>query len=222
MFWRMRNSVQLTPPRRGQSGWTLTTLYFFTGNADGAQPAGGVVADKSGVLYGTTAWGGTFGGSLCGSWGCAVVFKLTPPASGQGTWTETVIWSFSGYADGACGNGPLIIDRNGALYGTTQYGGYLPCFFSGGFGCGNAFKLTPPAPGETAWTETTLWSFTGLSDGQSPLAGLVADNKGALYGTTTWGGTFTPIHHARMAAVSSSSLTEPDLPPGDNEDTAAQ
>lgn len=183
-----------TPPKHDQSTWTFTTLYFFTGNADGAIPAGpyaegGLVADKSGALYGTTYTGGTFG-SICDSFGCGVVFKLTPPASGHGAWTETVIWSFSGFSDGDGGNGPLIIDRKGALYGTTQFGGIIPqeapCLFD--IGCGIAFKLTPPPPGETAWTETTLWSFTGFSDGQTPVAGLVADKKGALYGATQNGG----------------------------------
>ena len=217
---------KLTPPKRGQAGWTLTTLYFFTGNADGAIPTGpyfegGVVADKSGALYGTTYQGGTFG-SLCGSWGCGVVFKLTPPASGQAAWTQTVIWSFSGYADGNAGNAPLVIDRNGALYGTTQYGGYLPCFYSGGFGCGNVFKLTPPAAGQSTWTETTLWGFTGLSDGQSPLAGLVADRKGGLYGTTTLGGTFSTDPPCQDGCGLVFKLDGTGFAPGGGDETAAQ
>lgn len=216
------------PPKRGQSAWTLTTLYFFTGEADGAQPAGpffgGVVADKAGSLYGTTYSGGTFA-SICGdTFGCGVVFKLTPPASGQGAWTETVIWSFSGYADGDSGSGPLLIDGKGAIYGTTQLGGIIPpeetCSF--GIGCGVVFKLTPPAPRETAWTQTTLWSFTGFGDGGMPVAGLVADKKGALYGTTENGGFFdnTPECNAGCGVVFKLSGTG--FAPGGNEETGGQ
>jgi hypothetical protein len=54
------------------------------------------------------------------------------------------------------------------------------------------FKLTPPARGQTAWTETVLWSFLGSDgDGDTPAAGLIADENGTLYGTTQFGGTLS-------------------------------
>ena len=74
----------------------------------------------------------------------------------------------------------LIADNQGALYGTTASGG-------GNCGCGTFFKLTPPARGQTAWTETVLYSFFkgGIDgDGTGPVGSLIADNRGALYGTT--------------------------------------
>ena len=92
---------------------------------------------------------------------------------------ETVLYSFTG-SDGAGPIAGLIADKDGALYGTTLNGGTA--------GYGTVFKLTPPAKGQTAWTPTVLHSFTN-SDGSSPNAGLIADNSGALYGTTAGGGT---------------------------------
>jgi uncharacterized repeat protein (TIGR03803 family) len=76
----------------------------------------------------------------------------------------------------------LIADNQGVLNGTTYSGGSA--------GSGTVFKLTPPARGQTAWKETVLYSFAGGSDGRSPNTGLIAD-KGALYGTTTSGGSGT-------------------------------
>ncbi|MGA8759586.1 MAG: choice-of-anchor tandem repeat GloVer-containing protein [Stellaceae bacterium] len=179
---------KLIPPLRGQSSWTLTTLHYFTGGADGGNPyTAGVIADKNGALYGTTWLGGT-SNPLCDPIGCGVVFKLSPPSrAGQTPWTETVLWGFSGYGDGDNPQGPVIADRKGALYGTTSFGG-ISCPVYGIYGCGVVFKLTPPASGQTAWAEATLWSFTGGSDGSTPFAGLAADNNGALYGTTENGG----------------------------------
>ena len=83
------------------------------------------------------------------------VFKLTPPAKGQTTWTETVLYRFCsqpGGSDGANPSAGLIADKEGALYGTTACRRELA-------GCGTVFKLTPPAKGQTAWTETVLYSF---------------------------------------------------------------
>jgi hypothetical protein len=96
---------------------------------------------------------------------------------------ETVLYKFTGFpADGSSPPAGLIADKQGALYGTTRLGGT-----SGGVeGFGTVFKLTPPAKGQTAWTETVLYNFTG--DGFSPRAGLIADKHGALYGTTILGG----------------------------------
>ena len=180
---------KLTPPPEGQTQWTETVLYRFKGGSDGFDPEAALIADKSGALYGTTLHGGnTLNGVTIGT-----VFKLTPPAKGQTAWTETVLYSFcslSNCSDGAEPLAGLIADNSGALYGTTSEGG-SGCPQSS-FGCGTVFKLTPPAKGQTAWTETVLYIFCSLlncSDGATPMAGLIADNSGALYGTTRLGGT---------------------------------
>jgi uncharacterized repeat protein (TIGR03803 family) len=169
---------KLTPPAKGQTAWTGTVLYSFcslSNCGDGASPLAGLIADNHGALYGTTTGGGTGVGNN----GQGIVFKLTPPAKGQTAWTETVLYIFKGGSDGATPYAGLIADNHGALYGTTRLGG------TGSDG--TVFKLTPPAKGQTAWTETVLHSFTG-SDGRNPFAGLIADNWAALYGTTVLGG----------------------------------
>jgi uncharacterized repeat protein (TIGR03803 family) len=150
------------------------TLYQFTGGADGSLPSAGLIADTSGALYGTAA---RDGGSNAGT-----VFKISPPAAGQTAWTETTLWSFTGGVDGAQPVGSLIADISGSgvLYGTTSFGG--------AHGFGTVFSLTPPAAGQTAWTEHTLWSFTGGADGARPVAALLQTSAGALFGTAEAGG----------------------------------
>jgi uncharacterized repeat protein (TIGR03803 family) len=176
---------------------TLTTIYSFSGGNDGGGPQAPLIADEQGALHGTTTYGGNSTAPICtmvGNGSCGVVFKLTPPARGPTTWTETTIWTFSGGDDGAVPIlGGLIADETGALYGTTSAGGPFPAGCNAvSIGCGTVFKLTPPAAGQTAWTLVTLWSFTGGNDGGFPVAGLIADGKRALYGTTYIGGAFGP------------------------------
>jgi uncharacterized repeat protein (TIGR03803 family) len=175
---------KLNPPGRGQTAWSRTVLYNFCSQSncsDGANTfTAGVIADERGALYGTTIGGGAYGGGT--------VFKLTPPAQGQTDWTETVLYSFcseQNCSDGVGPEAPLTADDTGALYGTAGGGGINN--FSG-----TVFKLTPPAYGQTAWKLTTLYAFTGGSDGAGPYAGLLADERGALYGTTVAGGNITP------------------------------
>jgi uncharacterized protein YceK len=117
------------------------------------------------------------------------VFKLTPPGTGQTAWTEQTLWSFTGGSDGGNPEQPdsLIMDESGALFGTAYTGG-LNNAFCGADGCGVVFKLIPPAEGQTAWTEQTLWSFTGGTDGAYPINGVIRDRTGALYGMTNGGG----------------------------------
>ena len=164
-------------------GGIETVLYSFCGKpgcSDGAGPRAGLIADSSGNLYGTTNQGG---GSECNGPGCGVVFKLAPNG------TETVLYSFCSLlscSDGALPLGGLIADRAGNLYGTTYEGGGSGCIYGLGL-CGVVFKLSPPIPPATKWTETVLHSFTG-SDGAGPSAGLIADSKRNLYGTTSTGG----------------------------------
>jgi uncharacterized repeat protein (TIGR03803 family) len=157
--------------------WNESVLHAFSGG-EGAGPAGGLIFDTAGNLYGTTGGGG---GGGCGYPGCGTVFRLEPNA--DGSWTNNVLYAFQGYLDGyADGYGPaagLIFDATGNLYGTTGGGG------SGGqYGYGVVFKLTPRADGN--WTESVLHSFTG-ANGNGPL-GLIFDS-GNLYGMTNQGGT---------------------------------
>jgi len=149
-------------------GGTETVLYNFcsqSGCSDGEEPGAGLVFDSSGNLYGTTPYGGPFNQGI--------VFKLVPPATPSGAWTEKVLYSFTGGADGSIPFSPLILDSSGNLYGTTS---------QGGAGSGVVFKVAPGG------TETVLHSFTGGADGGAPYAGLIFDGSGNLYGTTSQGG----------------------------------
>ena len=157
------------------SAWTEKVLHSFTGK-DGLIPLGGLIQDASGNLYGTTAEGGDNYG-VGGAPGQGVVFELTPAASG--TWTETVLHSFSD-EHGVRPSGGLVFDREGNLYGST--GGYGSC---GAFYGAGIFELTPAAEGK--WTETELHSFSPTRDG---VEGLIFDAAGNLYGTTGGGGRF--------------------------------
>jgi uncharacterized repeat protein (TIGR03803 family) len=156
-----------------------TVLYAFSGGGDGGLPQAGLIQDAAGNLYGTTYYGGNTSSSSCfigGSFGCGVVFKLDP--SGQ----ETVLYAFSGGADGANPSAGLIRDAAGNLYSTTQLGGNTSNAICGAAGCGVVFKLDPSGK------ETVLYTFTGGADGLDPYAGLVRDAAGNLYGTTGYGG----------------------------------
>ncbi len=169
--------------------WKENVIYSFQGGTDGAVPAGGVVFDKSGNLYGATEDGGANG---CNSPGpCGTVFKLSPPAEPGGAWTETVLYVFKGqaYRDGATPEGSVIIDGAGNLYGTTGYGGTGPCTLLGGpVGCGTVYEVSPPARSGDLWTEKVLYSFQGGNDGYVATGNLVFDEAGNLFGATLFGG----------------------------------
>jgi uncharacterized repeat protein (TIGR03803 family) len=109
-----------------------TTLYDFTGEADGWDPNPGLVMDAAGNLYGTTGAGGDFN---CVVTGCGVVFKLSP--SGH----ETVVHTFHGGTDGDGPAAGVIMDGAGILYGTTSSGGNISDCQGGG--CGVVFKIKP-------------------------------------------------------------------------------
>jgi hypothetical protein len=174
---------KLTPNSDGN--WTESTLYTFctlSNCTDGLDPDSGVIFDSAGNIYGTTSAGGdpncnTDGGQL----GCGIVFRLTPHADGN--WTESVMHRFNG-ADGYIPVGRLAFDAGGNLYGTTAEGGGSPCFL--GMGCGVVYRLTPNADG--GWKEVLLHRFAGGGDGSLPLAGLVFDSSGNLYGTASQAG----------------------------------
>jgi uncharacterized repeat protein (TIGR03803 family) len=143
-------------------GQTLHVLYNFGGSSDGGDPYAGLIRDAAGNLYSTFGYGG--GTSFSGG-----VFKVAPDG------TETVLYSFTGGADGAFPEAGLIRDNAGNLYGTTTQGG--------SDNIGVVFKVDPSG------TETVLHSFTGGADGVIPVGGLLRDAAGNLYGTTSQGGT---------------------------------
>jgi len=152
--------------------WIETRLFEFNGASGGATPYGGIpIFDQAGNMYGTTFAGG---GGNCTA-GCGLVYELSP---GNGGWTETVLYSFTGApGDGASPWAGVIFDQTGNLYGTTQYGG--------AYGYGTIYELSPANGG---WTEKILYNFQGQQDGGNPYAGLVFDHAGNLYGATTVGG----------------------------------
>ncbi len=168
---------ELSPGSGGQ--WTEKVLHQFcseTGCADGANPTAGLILDASGNLYGTTLNGGA-------PYDYGTVFELTP-ADDQ--WTETVLHAFEGgQEDGYNPHAGVVQDKSGSLYGTTE-SGYETL---SGVNNGTVFKLTPAAGGQ--WAESVIYGFCTLpncTDGTEPLAELVLDAAGDLYGTTFSGG----------------------------------
>jgi len=162
-------AFKLAPSATGRR-WKKTELRSF-GNGKGDNPAAALIAGPDGTLYGTTEFGGAFGKGT--------VFSLTPPPLGTKRWKLTVLHSFAG-TDGERPVAGLIMDAEGALYGTTRFGGTAAK--------GTVFRLTPPAEGETRWKQRVLHSFLGGTDGEEPYASLIADQNGVLYGTTFYGG----------------------------------
>jgi uncharacterized repeat protein (TIGR03803 family) len=144
---------------------TETVLYDFAGGNDGGVPRSNLIADSAGNLYGTTQYGGL---------GYGTVFELSP--NGHGGWKESVLYSFTGGADGEYPLSSLLLDATGNLYGTTIDGGAN--FW------GSVFELTRSGAG---WNEMVLYNFCSqpsCSDGANPLSGLVRDAAGNLYGMT--------------------------------------
>jgi len=168
--------------------WKEKVLYSFQGGTnDGASPAGGVVFDAAGNLYGATDQGG----GQCPPAQCGTVFQLEPPANKGDPWTETVLHVFKGNAsgDGNTPVGSVIIDSSGNLYGTTGYGGSGNCVLLGTkVGCGTVYELSPPKQKGGAWTEAVLYSFPTPKQGYLPNGDLVFDSAGNLYGATMFGG----------------------------------
>jgi len=146
--------------------WRETVLYRFQAGSDGMYPEGNVLFDEAGNLYGVTFQGG--GSGNCSA-GCGAVYKLSPSSGG---WTETIAYGFSGPPNGDNPDDSLIMDNAGDLYGTTVSGGSSGIY-------GEAFELKASGSG---WTENHLHDFQGGDDGASPVASLIFDGIGNLYG----------------------------------------
>ena len=196
------------PPAQAQ---TYSILYNFTGGADGGGPYAGVTLDRAGNLYGTTtgssgggpgtvyklihkngSWTfarlynvGAFGGLTIGPNGTLyginnndAVFNLQPPPHFLpnlfAPWIQTSLYSLS-----AGSYSGVVFDRAGNIYGTTYDGG--------AYGGGTVFELSPSNGG---WTETVIHNFGTGFDGSFPIASLLIDAAGNLYGTTLLGGIY--------------------------------
>lgn len=149
-----------------QSGWTETVLHSFNISTKGFLLMGSINIDSDGNLYSTAFQGGESNEG--------VVFQLSQKNGG----TQRT-FSFSGTNGGNPTAGVLIDPRNGNLYGTTSTGGVNGCTY----GCGTVYKINGKG-------ETVIYAFFGGQDGDGafPMAGLEADKKGHLYGTTALGG----------------------------------
>ena len=162
---------ELSPPAVLGGAWTETLLHTFTElhgtYPGGSHPNGGLLLNPEGALLGTTNSGGDANGN-------GVVFKLDPPAAGQTTWREEVLYSFTGGSDGAQPFGDLALASGGGFYGVATSGGFNDY--------GTIYQMTPPAGLGTSWTETTAYTFTGGGNDAYPVS--VVSHSGNLYGTT--------------------------------------
>ena len=149
-----------------------TDVIFSFDDEDGAYADTDLETDGFGNIYGTTVLGGESGGGT--------VFKLSPTATG---WKHSLLYSFTGGADGGEPYKGVSLDREGNLYGTAVTGGSGSC--EGG--CGVAYKLTNS--GES-WNQEVIHAFTGGDDGSGPGARLTVDRKGNLYGMAPTGGAY--------------------------------
>ena len=145
-------------------GWSESVIYSFT-SAGGMVPAGGVIFDKSGNLYGTTNQGGAH------QYG--TIYRLVPSSGG---WTQSVLYSLQGNSDGYY-TADLILDGAGNLYGAN--------FDGGPNGGGTAYQLAPSGGG---WSYNLMYGFSGQGFGGQLGGSLVMDKEGNVYGATVYGG----------------------------------
>jgi uncharacterized repeat protein (TIGR03803 family) len=166
---------------------TTTNVIFSCEEDEGEYADTDLETDNAGNIYGTTVLGGDFGGGT--------VFKLTRTPNG---WVHTVLYSFTGGADGGEPYKGVTVDREGNLYGTAVTGGSGNC--EGG--CGVVYKLSNTG---ATWTQTVIHAFTGGDDGSGPGARVTVDGAGNIYGMTPTGGayglgTIYKIHKASPGA----------------------
>jgi len=138
--------------------WMETILHSFDGD-DGQGPVGALVIDQQGNLYGATTTGSFQNGGTA--------YQLLA----SGGWMEMILRDLYGYPGSS-----VSMDHSGNLYGSTFIGMDSP---------GTIYQLMPTGSG---WIGTDIYDFTGGSDGGYPLAGVILDQAGNLYGATTSGG----------------------------------
>lgn len=159
-----------TFPRTALSPWVETILYSFAGSPNSGSPGSGdLLFDGNGNIFGN-AGGGQFG---AGS-----VFELSPS---NGGWTESIIYPFTGGADGGGPVGNMVFTSDGVLIGATLSGGDPTCIPEGGGYCGTIFGVFHSQSG---WEGGADYAFEGFGDGAFPMAGVNIDPSGNIYGTT--------------------------------------
>ncbi|HEY7993005.1 MAG TPA: choice-of-anchor tandem repeat GloVer-containing protein [Candidatus Eremiobacteraceae bacterium] len=119
-------------PNKSGPPWIENLILSFGADGD-FEPLGGVVLGNGGSLFGTTSGNNINAGT---------VYRLSPPSMHGGSWTESILYRFSGGADGDMPNDQLIRGRDGFLYGTTYAGGKGDCTYYGA-GCGVIYLITP-------------------------------------------------------------------------------
>ena len=154
------------------TGWKEAVLHNFTGGTDGAVPfiqCATLAMDTFGNLYGSTYKGGAAN--------AGTVFKLSPPTTTTGTWTEKLLYTFQGGSDGSEPFTGVILDKGGNVYGTTSFGG------TGGNNGGIVFELTAA----NGYAKSVLHNFNRFSDPAEDFPnGLTFDASGNLWGMTEY------------------------------------
>jgi len=163
---------KLTAPRTRGGAWAKTILYDFPGGNGGGHPTS-LVLGSGRNLYGVDF--------------TQTLFELKRPTSDNGVWTYTALYTLNQGSQGSAIQG-IALDAKGNIYGATELGGDLSC--GNGYGCGTVFELKRPTRDGGKWRLSTLYAFTGNPDGAEPFAGVTLDQKGNVYGTTNYGGTY--------------------------------
>jgi uncharacterized repeat protein (TIGR03803 family) len=158
---------RLTRPLLAARQWNEEVLYKFQGYPDGNGPAGNLVRDGEGNIFGTTIGGGPQEDGT--------IFEMLPPIRPSDKWTTKVVLSFG---SNVRSQQPMagLVRRNGNLYGTAYAGG--------DYAAGVVFRLTPPTVADSSWGFTMLCDFPVGYQAEEPESLLMFDQEGALYGTT--------------------------------------
>jgi uncharacterized repeat protein (TIGR03803 family) len=165
---------KMTP--RPSGGYRFVVLHSFPENSsDGLYPSS-LLLDAKGNVYGATT---SDSAGDCGTYGCGLIFRLSPTTSG--TWSESILYHFSGTPDGMGPYGNMVFDGTGTIYGTTSSGGTVGD--GNNYGCGTVYQLNYSSG---SWHESIVYAFN-FTNGESPQS-LIQDAGGNLYGVTVFGG----------------------------------
>jgi uncharacterized repeat protein (TIGR03803 family) len=177
--------VMAPPHREALAGQPDRVLYRFHAGRDGFSPSSTLVSDAAGNLYGAASYGGGSPCAFYSSHGCGIIFELSPPAGGAARWAETILYRFQGGADGAFPGQALLRGADGTLYGITAAGGNNgEVCEAAQTGCGTVFALTPPGGKGAHWALSTLYAFSGASDGGVPDDLIAGATAGSFVGST--------------------------------------